>query len=389
MRDLRVALFTGNYHHIRDGVSLTLNRLVEFLEEQGIKVLIFGPSVKKPAFRHNGKLIAVPSVPVPGRPEYRISTRLSKKAKAELTAFNPDLIHIATPDLLGYKALKWGIRHKKTIVSSYHTHFTGYLKYYRLGFMESLGWKYLRWFYGQCRQIYIPTPSMADTLHKNGIDGDLRIWARGVDTKLFNPDKRDEQWRKNHGLGPEDIVVSYISRLVLEKNPGIYAETVKILREQNPSVKPMVVGEGPARKELQEILPDAVYTGFLTGSELANAYAGSDIFLFPSDTETFGNVTLEAMSSGLPCVVANAVGSKSLVENGVNGYLVEVLDSDAFVSKVKTLVQDRELRIRMGKASREKAKTYAWERINQQLLDYYEEALNSENSVNKSNQAAR
>lgn len=136
-------------------------------------------------------------------------------------------------------------------------------------------------------------------------------------------------------------------------------------------------------QELQEALPEAIYTGFLTGSELAEAYANSDIFLFPSDTETFGNVTLEAMSSGLPCVVADAVGSKSLVENGVNGYLVTVYDKDGFVSKVNTLIHDRELRRRMGKASREKAKSYAWERINQQLLAYYDEALNSINSFNK------
>lgn len=383
MTDLRVALFTGNYHHIRDGVSLTLNRLVDFLEKQGAEVLIFGPSVKNPAFQHSGKLISVPSIPMPGRPEYRISTGFPRRAKIQLDTFDPDLIHIATPDLLGYKALKWGMRHNKTIVSSYHTHFTGYLKYYRLGFMESIGWKYLRWFYGQCRQIYIPTPSMANTLNKNGIDGDLKIWARGVDTNLFSPDKRDEHWRKRRGVGPEDVVVSFISRLVLEKNPGIYAETVKTLKEENPSVKPMIVGEGPAMQELQETLPDGIYTGFLTGSELAKAYASSDIFLFPSDTETFGNVTLEAMSSGLPCVVADAVGSKSLVENGVNGYLVTVYDKDGFVSKVNTLIKDRELRERMGKASREKAKSYAWERINQQLLAYYHEALNPINSINK------
>lgn len=387
MTDLRVALFTGNYHHIRDGVSLTLNRLVGFLEEQGIDVLVFGPSVNKPAFPHSGRLISVPSIPMPGRPEYRISTRFPKEAKTKLDEFNPDLIHIATPDYLGYKAVRWGVKHKKIIVSSYHTHFTGYLKYYRLGFMESLGWKYLRWFYGKCKHIYIPTRSMANTLNKNGIVGEMKIWARGVDTKMFNPDKRDEQWRKTLGLRPEDVVVSFISRLVLEKNPGIYAETVKILKQQNPYVKPMIVGEGPAMDELKEILPTAIYTGFLTGSELAKAYANSDIFFFPSDTETFGNVTLEAMSSGLPCVVANAVGSKSLVENNVNGFLIEVLNKDGFVSKVGTLIDDKELRNRMGKASREKAKSYAWPRINQQLLAYYEEALNPAGTVNHVNKA--
>jgi phosphatidylinositol alpha 1,6-mannosyltransferase len=135
----------------------------------------------------------------------------------------------------------------------------------------------------------------------------------------------------------------------------------------------MVVGDGPAGEELKRILPDAVYTGFLTGEELARSYANSDIFFFPSDTETFGNVTLEAMASGLPCVAADAVGSKSLVDHGQNGYLAPVHKSDRFYSYIETLVLDPELRKQMSDSSVEKAKEYSWENINGMLLSYYEQ----------------
>ena len=127
---MRVAIFTGNYNHIRDGVSLTLNRLVDFLQRNNVEVLVFGPTIPKPAFEHNGTLIAVPSIQMPGRPEYRITTGFPKEARERLEAFNPDLIHLATPDILGIKALRWAEKNDVALVSSYHTHFSSYLKYY-------------------------------------------------------------------------------------------------------------------------------------------------------------------------------------------------------------------------------------------------------------------
>jgi len=374
METFRVAIFTGNYNHIRDGVSQTLNRLVAFLEKSGVEVLIFGPTIKKPALKHNGRLVDVPSVSIPGRSEYRVSIKFPKEARIELEHFNPDIVHIATPDLLGFKALRWATRKNKIIVGSYHTHFTSYLKYYRIQILESLGWRYFRWFYRHCTQIYVPTNSMIETLKNNGIEGDLRIWSRGVDSEFFSPVKRDENWREGHGIKKNDILVTFVSRLVWEKNLKIFAETVKSVAAQNPNLRSMVVGDGPAMEELREILPNAVYTGFLTGEELAAAYACSDIFFFPSDTEAFGNVTLEAMASGLPCIVADAVGSKSLVDHRDNGYLIPVNSLEKFISALEELVNDRELRSRMGESSRIKSEQYTWDQINQKLLSYYLEA---------------
>ena len=377
MKELRVALFTGNYNHIKDGVSLTLNRLVKFLEEQGIPVLVFGPTVKEPALNHNGRLVSVPSIrmPVSGRGEYRVPIGWSAKAEKELEAFNPTLVHIATPDRAGYKALKWAQNNKVQVVSSYHTHFTSYFKYYGLTPIEFFAWRYLSWFYNSCTHVYVPSQSMIDELETHGFEPGMKIWARGVNTKLFSPEKRDLEWRRAAGFDDDDIVVTFVSRLVWEKELDTFRHSVQQVASKNPKVKPLVVGDGPAKEELQEMMPEAHYTGFLEGENLARAYASSDVFLFPSHTETFGNVTLEAMSSGLPCLVADATGSKSLVEHGVNGGLAVPENKVDFAKKLSTIVSDESLRNKMKKASRQKALSYEWDEINGRLVHNYKEAL--------------
>jgi phosphatidylinositol alpha 1,6-mannosyltransferase len=375
MADLRLALFTGNYNHIKDGVSLTLNRLVQYLEQQGVPVVVFGPTIDQPALEHRGKLISVPSIPVPGRSEYRLSVGFPNEVREELQDFEPTLIHIATPDLLGYRALRFAQANEIQVVASYHTHFTSYLKYYNLQMLESLGWKYLSWFYNQCRHVYVPSPSMAEELNRQGINNGVRIWARGVDTDLFHPEKRSVEWRKKHGFSEEHQVVTFVSRLVWEKDLRTFVDVVQKMQERKANVRSMIVGDGPAYEELQKMLPETVFTGFLTGEELATAYASSDLFLFPSDTETFGNVTLEAMSCGLPCVVADATGSKSLVEPGVNGLLASPRDADAFYCRVEQILSDREMMNTMREASRQKALAYAWENVNSELLNNYHQAL--------------
>lgn len=372
---MRIALFTGNYNHIKDGVSLTLNRLVRFLEGEGVEVLIIAPTIDDPPMEHEGELIPVPSISIPGRPEYRFSLTLPAEVKRRLEAFDPDIVHIATPDLLGLKALRWARKRSATIVATYHTHFPSYLKYYRLQALEGVVYSYLRWFYSHCRHIYVPANSMIETLRGHEIDGDMRVWARGVNTELFTPAKRNSGWREAFGFRQSDIIVTFVSRLVWEKNLELFADTVISLGERFPEVRPLVVGDGPAKEGLEKMLPEAVYTGFLKGEALAEAYANSDVFLFPSDTEAFGNVTLEAMASGLPCVVADAVGSKSLVDDGKNGYLVDVAKSSDFEVAVEKLVTDASLRSRMGEESRRMAVGYSWKRINSRLLNDYKDAL--------------
>tara|TARA_R110000868_G_scaffold1211_7_gene9441 strand:+ start:12256 stop:13488 length:1233 start_codon:yes stop_codon:yes gene_type:complete len=381
MTELRVALFTGNYNHIRDGVSLTLNRLVYYLESQNIPVLVFGPSNKNPAIDHCGELVVTPSIPmlVPGREEYRIATHLSKKAKKRLEEFKPTLIHIATPDGLGIGALRWAKKHNIPKVTSYHTHFLSYTEYYSL-YLSPIKKPFkmmMKWFYKQFAHTYVPSKSMIEELNREGIPGNMKIWARGIDTERFNPSKRDMEWRRSVGFADDDIVVTFVSRLVWEKELRTFIDSVKRLQTSNPKVRALVVGNGQAEEEAKQLLPSAHFTGFAKGEELARAYASSDIFMFPSHTETFGNVTLEAMASGLPCIVADAIGSKSLVDDGINGFLAKKESVDDFTHQLEKIVLDSEKRIEMGKKSREMAMGYQWDSINSGLVENYLEVLHN------------
>lgn len=379
MKELRVALFTGNYNHIRDGVSLTLNRLVHYLESQNIPVLVFGPSNKNPAIDHCGELVVTPSIPmlVPGREEYRIATHFNRAAKKRLKEFNPTLIHIATPDGLGIGALRWAKKNNIPKVTSYHTHFLSYTEYYSL-YLTPIKKPFkmmMKWFYKQFTHTYVPSKSMIEELHREGIPGNMKIWARGIDTDRFNPNKRDMEWRRKVGFNDDDIVVTFVSRLVWEKELRTYIDSVNHLQKINPRVRALVVGSGQAEEEAKQLLPSAHFAGFAKGEDLARAYASADIFMFPSHTETFGNVTLEAMASGLPCIVADAIGSKSLVDDGVNGYLAEKENVEDFTKKLQNVVSDSEKRIEMGKKSREMALLYQWDSINAGLVKNYMEVL--------------
>ena len=379
MKELRVALFTGNYNHIRDGVSLTLNRLVKHLEDRGIPVLVFGPSIKNPPIDHNGKLIVTPSIPmlVPGRKVYKITTHFPRSAKKKLEEFNPTLIHVATPDGLGIGALKWARKNNVPMVTSYHTHFLSYTSYYSLYLspVKKPFEIFMKWFYKKFRHIYVPSQSMIDELNELGLKGDKRIWARGINLELFNPKKRDMEWRRSVGFKDDDIVVTFVSRLVWEKELATYIKSVRALQKKNPKIRALVVGDGPARKEAEDNFPSGHFTGFATGEDLAKAYASSDVFLFPSHTETFGNVTLEAMASGLPCLVADAIGSKSLVKDGENGKWAGKKDLKDFTKKLEWIVEDPERMKQMGRKSRELAMDYRWDDINDGLVENYRQAI--------------
>lgn len=373
----RIALFTGAYNHIADGVSLTLNRLVHHLQQNGAEVLVFAPTIKNPPIKHAGTLIAAPSVrmPLPNRSEYRVTTGFPRRLRKQLEAFNPSVIHVATPDRMGQKAIAYGIKNEIPVVSTYHTHFSSYLDFYKLGWLESWLWNYLKKFYDQCEEVYVPSPSMIDVLEQHGISGNLHLWARGVDTQQFNPGKRSLAWRRELGIQDEEVVVTFISRLVWEKGLDIFAAVIEQLKAKGIPHRSLIVGEGPARPELQERLTDTVFLGHQTGETLATAYASSDVFFFPSETETFGNVTLEAMASGIPAVCANATGSRSIIRDGITGFLAPPRNVDAFLKYVEQLVTNEALRQKMGQLSLKRALEFDWPVILGQMEDNYTRVL--------------
>lgn len=372
---LRVALFSGNYNYTVDGPALTLNRLVKFLEQQGIEVLVFSPTVKNPPFDPCGTLISVPSVPFPTRREYRMALGLPRAARARLEAFRPTLFHLAAPDFLGYAALRLARRWHIPAVASFHTRFDSYVPYYSGPWLKKAIMMHLRHFYRQCAQVYAPSASMLDILRKENMARDLRIWSRGVDCGLFNPDKRDLAWRRSLGIGDDEVVISFVGRLVMEKGLDSFARALECLSQRGIDHRVLVVGDGPRQAWLKEHLPAAVFTGFLSGQALARAYASSDIFFNPSVTETFGNVTLEAMAAGVPALCANATGSRSLVAQGVTGFLVPPENETSYVDALAKLVRDAALRKAMGAAGRRHSRDYEWDAVMQGLLANYRDAL--------------
>ena len=355
-----MALSSGAYDHIADGVTRTLNRLVGDLVAHGVDVRVFAPTVARPAVRAAGTLAPVPSVAIPGRPEYRFALGLWPRQRRALDAWQPDLAHIATPDATGVHLLRWARRRGIPTVATYHTHFPSYLAYYGLDRLEAVGWRYLRWFYGQVDRLLVPSASMRDVLREHDVPGDLGLWGRGVDTALFSPARRSEAWRTERGIGADEVVVAYVGRLVAEKGHDVFAAVLERLDARGIAVQGVVVGEGPIRRDLEARLPRARFLGHLDADALATAYASSDVFVFPSDTETFGNVTLEAMASGVVPVVADATGSRSLVEDGVTGRICPTRDADAFADAVAALASDAPARRRRAAAARASAERAAW-----------------------------
>ncbi len=376
---LRVALFTGNYNYIKDGVALTLNRLVAFLEKRGIPVLVFAPVAEQPAFDSVGELVPVPSFAIPTRKEYRIATGFPKAQRARLAAFRPTLFHIAVPDILGYQALKLAEQWNVPVVASYHTRYDTYLRFYGLGLLERLGQRYMRNFYNRVRRVYPPSESMAEIIRSEGQSQHVEVWARGVDSELFSPEKRDMAWRRALGIADDEVAISFAGRLVKEKNTAVYMRVMNMLAGRGLRVRPLVIGDGPEMAVMKAGLKNGVFAGFLHGEDLARAYASSDVFFFPSESETFGNVTLEAMASGLPAVNAIASGSNSLVIEGETGYLVSAADDAGLAARLEALVRDEALRKRMGDAARARALTFSWDAILSGLLDSYRTVLREAN----------
>ena len=378
---LRVALFSGNYNYVMDGPVRALNRLVGHLERRGVEVRVFSPTTDKPAFQHEGTLVSVPSVAVPGRPEYRIGLGLPRSVRKQVEAFNPNLIHLAAPDFLGSAALKFARANSIPAVASFHTRFDTYLQYYGLTAFQPLLTNHLKRFYARCEHVYVPCESMGDELRADGLAENLRIWSRGVDEKTFTPKLRCETWRAEQGFGPDDVVISFVGRLVLEKGLKVFSDALDILRARGVAFKVLVVGDGPERERLAQWIPEAVFTGFLKEVALGRAYACSDIFLNPSITETFGNVTLEAMAAGVPAVCANATGSRSLVDQGVTGFMAEDNRAETFADHLQRLIEDPMMRQRMRVASIEKARNYQWPVILDGLLQDYESLVSTGRSV--------
>ncbi len=370
--DLRIALFSGNYNYTRDGANQALNRLVGSLLEHGAAVRVYSPTVEKPAFEPTGDLVSLPSIGMPfGRSEYRMSLGLNRKARKDLEKFAPNIVHLSAPDPSAHSAMRWAQDHDIPILASVHTRFETYPRYYKLAWAEPAVVWMLRRFYNRCDGLVAPSQSMIDELLAMKMHDDIELWSRGVDRTIFDPSKRDLEWRRSLGLEDDDVAVVFLGRLVMEKGLDVFAETVVQLRKRQVPHKVLVIGDGPARQWFEEALPGGIFAGFQTGADLGRALASGDVFFNPSITETFGNVTLEAMASGLPVVAAGATGAASLVHDGETGRLVPPGQADAFAEAIAPYCTDHSLRAQHGAAGESRSREYSWSAINRVVADMY------------------
>ncbi|WP_324828160.1 glycosyltransferase family 4 protein [Qipengyuania zhejiangensis] len=373
VKDLRIALFSGNYNYTRDGANQALNRLAEYLIRQGAHLRVYAPVVPDADFEPTGDLINVPNIrmPVKNRGEYRLPLGLNGAARDDLEGFAPNMIHISSPDPTGHAALKWARERDIPVLASVHTKFETYPRYYGLGFLEPAVEGILRRFYNRCDALVAPSPSQIEELTAQGMHDDITIWSRGVDRDVFDPSKRDMEWRRSLGFADDDVVIVFLGRLVMEKGLDVFADAIVELRRRQVPHKVLVIGDGPARGWFEKALPGGVFAGFKTGRDLGVALASGDVFFNPSITETFGNVTLEAMASGLPVVAAGATGAASLVDDGKTGHLVPPGDAGAFAEALAPYCTDDALRLAHGAAGEQAARAYSWDAINQAVLDTY------------------
>lgn len=369
--DLRIALFSGNYNYVRDGANQALNRLVGFLLRQGAAVRVYSPTVDEPAFAPAGDLVSVPSAAIPGRPEYRIPLSLSRRVRADLTAFAPNIVHISSPDRVARQARKWAADRQMPVLASVHTRFETYFRYYNMSFLEPVVEAWLRKLYRRCDALVAPSESMAQLLREQRMNYDIDIWSRGVDRDIFGPERRDLAWRRAQGMADDRPVIGFLGRLVMEKGLDVFADTIDQLRRRGVAHDVLVVGEGPARDWFENRLPHAHFVGFQGGADLARAVASMDMLFNPSVTETFGNVTLEAMACGLPVVAAKATGSQSLVADNRSGRLVAPGAIGAFADALGDYCSDPALRQAHGAAGEARSRDFSWDAINQTVADNY------------------
>ena len=374
----RIAVFVGNYVDVVDGVAMSIRRLVAHLLERGDQVRVFAPAGPSPAYPAGSELHPVPALPLLGFAQdgYRYAHRLDAQTRQALEAFDPEVIHIASPDRAASQAIEWARDKGKPVVGSFHTNFASYFRFLRgWSWLEPIAWRFQCGFYDRMDLVNIPTQSMLDTLRSRGLRAPARIWARGVELERFSPQHRDLDWRRARGIGDEEVVIAFVARLFWEKGVRKLASVLQALEARGVRHRVLIAGEGPARSFLERELPEAIFTGFITGRELSTAYASADIFFYPSETDTFGNVTLEAMASGLPVVAADAPGSRCVVEAPAVGSLISPKRETEMMDALFELASNEVTRRRKSVAARAHANRFEWSRCLEAMRQSYETVI--------------
>jgi glycosyltransferase involved in cell wall biosynthesis len=368
-RNLRIAYFAGTMKPEQDGVTRVLYRTIDALRLRGIESMFFSPIVPS-LEQQRVPMVQVPSLVIPLYKDYRIAVPGKRHFERRLAEFAPDVIHINSPCPLGHAAVRYGKRNGIPVVATYHTHFPRYARYYKIQTFELFSWNYLRLLYNDCSVVYVPSEPVQAELRAHGFET-TEFLPHGVDTSVFSPERRSEEWRRVHGVDGKTVLL-FAGRLVWEKDLRVLADAYARIMAKRDDAVLVLAGDGPIREELAGLMPGAKFLGQLGVPDLSRAYASSDVFVFPSTTETFGNVTIEAMASGVPPVCAAEGGASGFVKPGVTGQLAAARDGADFASKIELLLDRPDLRTEMGKAALEFARGQSWEKIFDRLFAGYD-----------------
>lgn len=375
---MRIAIYSEIYWPMVSGVALTLRRLVDALHARGHDVRVYSPHYDlPPGAVERPEVHRSPGRPFFLAPDVQWASPRVADLVADMRAFQPQVVHLATEFAMGYPGLRASKALRLPIIASSHTDYEAYARPYGRWLVAAVrpGWAYLRWFYRHAHKVLCPTRVHEAHLHARGVHH-TGIWTRGVNTEEFHPKFRSEAWRARFGVGPGDPLVTFVGRIAPEKSLEILLQAWQRLEPVRGNAQLVLVGEGLLEEEIRKRrIPGVHLTGYLHGIELATAYASSEVFAFPSATETFGNVMMEAMSSGTTpvCVASGGPLDYAIAER--NALVAAPYDTDAFTAQLARAMSDPALRRQIGEGARHTALSRRWDAIYDQLLDDYAETI--------------
>lgn len=374
---LRIAVVTETYPPEINGVAITLQRVVEGLRDRGHRVQLVRPRQTQDDALHLPTVcddVLTRGMAIPRYPHLQLGLPSRKRLESLWTLQRPDVVHIATEGPLGWSALRVARKLRIPVTSDFRTNFHAYSSHYGMGWLSKPIMAYLKRFHNNAISTMVPTRGLADGLAQAGFER-LKVVARGVDSTLFNPALRDPSLRTSWGVLPHTPVILCVGRLAKEKSLPLLIRAYAQAKLIRPDVKLVLVGDGPMRAELETLAPDAIFTGSLKREVLARYYASADIFGFASQSETFGNVVLEAMASGLAVVAFNYAAAAENIDHARNGLLARLDDDESFVQGLVDVSKNDQLQAQLRSAARAKALGCDWPTIVGQIEAVMQQAV--------------